>query len=364
MSGNGNTVKSGAFNIINGAGNTVFCNNSIVVASGTTMVETDSMNASIVMGESNTIKTGTRRLIIANSGDLQGSDSIIIGGSHVVNGSYDLVIGNSCRANSNFAIALGDVCYSFNFSTAIGSNNKAGNNRGGSDIIYRGSTIIAANAEFGYASFALGSNNRATSTNSIAFGNENISTGNTSVAIGNTNTVHSSYGSAFGFGNIIGTSGGNSIVAGYQNRTNSYTNVVMGYENIVTESETCSYAVVLGANNNVYKTVRASGYAHVLIGVGLETSNQYQHAYGYYNENKADALMEFGIGEDNGSRLNAITLYRTNLVFEANRLKSKEQMYLGNLASDPADTTVGQLYYNTTSNKFRGRTNTGWIDLH
>jgi hypothetical protein len=32
--------------------------------------------------------------------------------------------------------------------------------------------------------------------------------------------------------------------------------------------------------------------------------------------------------------------------------------------TDPANATIGSLYYNTSTNKLRLKTNTGWIDLH
>jgi hypothetical protein len=58
----------------------------------------------------------------------------------------------------------------------------------------------------------------------------------------------------------------------------------------------------------------------------------------------------------------AITL--STVSTERLRIKTQGQVRFQPLASDPAGAEAGDVYYNSTSNKLRVRTNTAWVDLH
>ena len=49
---------------------------------------------------------------------------------------------------------------------------------------------------------------------------------------------------------------------------------------------------------------------------------------------------------------------------ETLRIKAEGQVRFVPLASDPSGAEAGDVYYNSTSNKLRVRTNTAWVDLH
>jgi uncharacterized protein YaiE (UPF0345 family) len=58
----------------------------------------------------------------------------------------------------------------------------------------------------------------------------------------------------------------------------------------------------------------------------------------------------------------AITLSTAST--ERLRIKAQGQVRFQPLASDPSGAEAGDVYYNSTSNKLRVRTNTAWVDLH
>ena len=74
----------------------------------------------------------------------------------------------------------------------------------------------------------------------------------------------------------------------------------------------------------------------------------------------------FDIGLDNIENIKMRILPEANnkqFVFE-NVVNFSKPVVLNNGTTDPTGLPIGSMYYNTTTNKFKGLTNTGWVDLH
>lgn len=151
--------------------------------------------------------------------------------------------------------------------------------------------------------------------------------------------------SALGF---MGGDGGGAVSGG------SGTNLAIRAEN--------SLLFSTGGNN---ERMRIDGSGNVGIGTASVPAGRRLVVAGGAMRLDNDAQLEFGgstAGLYGNSTNNTLSMFTATT--ERVRVKATGSIRLLPLAADPAGPEAGELYFNSTTSKFRGHTGSGWVDLH
>lgn len=231
---------------------------------------------------------------------------------------------------------------------------------------------------------------------SVAFGENNYAGGSNSFTAGLGNKSLGFCTFSFGQGNTVGQRNGkifvsNSGALGYNNLVEGGGSFAFGINNKIKYGVT----IVGGANN------KANGYDNNVIGIGLIANSAYEIARGAYNSSpqpfdykgldKRDLIETVGGGFNDSNRLNLFERYKSGAFkYNAQRLNStnipnakkgfhaadengKLNYHNGSewetyvtvrfAPSQPASPKKGDLYFNTTENKYYAYNGSSWISL-
>ncbi|MEL6810960.1 MAG: tail fiber domain-containing protein [Bacteroidota bacterium] len=178
-------------------------------------------------------------------------------------------------------------------------------------------------ANIGFYSTALGASTLASGDTSTAFGSITTASGNIATAFGSATTASGNTATAFGYNTLA--SGDHSVAFGYETTASATNSTAFG-----------SFSTASGAFATAFgNVVSAPSFAETAVGTfnTLYTPNS---AGGF---NNADRLFVVGNGISLGARSDALTIYKSGVV------------YITNMAGIGTDTPTANLSVNGTANK-------------
>ena len=265
------------------------------------------------------LASGSGSAAIGNQVKSTGTVSLALGNTTTASGQAAIASGYATKATGDFSFAGGDRSESAGAgSIALGNQAKASGISSFAtgymtQAVGKSSTAIGNQTKaLADGAFAAGFGTQAKGINSIALGNVSFAEGGNSFAVGNGakasgevsfafgNAAQSTGQAAVSFGTTTVASGIGSFATGMGNRAEGNFSFVSGS---ASKSEG-NLSTAMGQN-----TYAAKNFG-VAIGHGTFSNSESSAAMGKYNVGYEDSIFEIGIGTNDGTRKNALTVYK------------------------------------------------------